>query len=123
AREELIGHHYSTLLTPAAAASVAERTRRLQAGETVPSLYEIEVIHKAGHIVPIEGRTRLIRSLAGTPLAVLGIYRDITERKQAEAARRHAEEQYRSIFEHASEGIFQSTPSGTILSANPALAH
>ena len=36
--------------------------------------------------------------------------------------RRRAEENYRSLFENAVEGIFQSTPQGGYLSANPALA-
>ncbi|CAD5972293.1 Adenylate cyclase [Planktothrix tepida] len=47
---------------------------------------------------------------------------DITERKQAEEALKQAEANYRSIFENAVEGIFQSTPTGVYLSANPALA-
>ncbi len=34
-----------------------------------------------------------------------------------------AEQQYRSIFEHAMEGIFQVSPEGQFLSANPAMAH
>lgn len=33
-----------------------------------------------------------------------------------------AQEKYRSIFENAVEGIFQSTPDGTYISVNPALA-
>ena len=47
---------------------------------------------------------------------------DITERKRTEEALRQAEEKYRSIFEHSLEGIFQSTPEGSFLSANPACA-
>ena len=47
---------------------------------------------------------------------------DITQRRQAEDALRHAETKYRSIFENAVEGIFQTTPDGHYLSANPALA-
>ncbi|MDX2213869.1 MAG: PAS domain S-box protein [Oculatellaceae cyanobacterium bins.114] len=47
---------------------------------------------------------------------------DITERHRAEQALREAEEKYRSIFENAIEGIFQTTPDGYYLSANPALA-
>jgi len=45
-----------------------------------------------------------------------------TERQQAEEALRQAEEQYRSIFQNAIEGIFQTTPSGKIVVANPAMA-
>ena len=44
------------------------------------------------------------------------------ERKRAEVAVLQAEEKYRSIFEHSVEGIFQTTPDGHYLSANPALA-
>ncbi len=43
------------------------------------------------------------------------------ERAQARAALYKAEEKYRSIFENAVEGIFQTTPDGHYLSANPAL--
>jgi PAS domain S-box-containing protein len=50
------------------------------------------------------------------------VARDITARKQAEAALRQAEEKYRSIFENAAEGIFQTTFDGRYLSVNPALA-
>src|SRR5207247_4206685 len=35
---------------------------------------------------------------------------------------REAEEKYRAIFQNAVEGIFQTTPDGHFLTANPALA-
>ena len=44
------------------------------------------------------------------------------ERQRAETALRQAETKYRSIFENAVEGIFQTTADGRYLSANPALA-
>lgn len=44
-----------------------------------------------------------------------GMARDITERKKAE-------EKYRNIFENSLNGIFQSTPDGRFITANPALA-
>ena len=44
------------------------------------------------------------------------------ERAQSEKALREAERKYRSIFENAIEGIFQSTPEGKYIGANPALA-
>src|ERR1041385_8552824 len=50
------------------------------------------------------------------------ILEDITTHKQAEAARREAEQHYREIFENAREGIFQTTPDGRYITANPALA-
>jgi two-component system sensor histidine kinase/response regulator len=69
----------------------------------------------------------------GTGFVVTGVTRrlkednralqtEITERKAADKAVQEAEEKYRSIFEHSNEGIFQNTPEGRFLSANPALA-
>lgn len=44
------------------------------------------------------------------------------ERRTVEQALRRAEARFRGIFEHALEGIFQSTPEGRFLSVNPAMA-
>jgi PAS domain S-box-containing protein len=54
--------------------------------------------------------------------AVVGTLLNITERKRSEERLRQAERKYRSIFENAIEGIFQSTPEGQIVAANPAHA-
>lgn len=54
--------------------------------------------------------------------SVIWMARDVTERKRAEEARQLAEEKYRSIFENAAEGIYQTTASGQYISANPAMA-
>jgi PAS domain S-box-containing protein len=43
-------------------------------------------------------------------------------RLKEEQAVREAEQKFRGIFENAVEGIYQAAPSGTILSANPAMA-
>jgi PAS domain S-box-containing protein len=44
------------------------------------------------------------------------------QRKQTEEALRKAEEKYRNIFENALDGIFQISPEGRVLEANPAFA-
>ncbi|OAI49359.1 hypothetical protein AYO44_06405 [Planctomycetaceae bacterium SCGC AG-212-F19] len=87
--------------------------------------------------------TMPLRDTAGQVVGVVGISRDVTERKQAEEALRlgrerlesmaaanaallrqagQAEQNYRALFEHATEGIFQTSPEGRYLTANPALA-
>ena len=44
-------------------------------------------------------------------------------RSRREAGIQEAERKYRDIFENAVEGIFQTTPAGGFIAANPALAH
>ena len=48
--------------------------------------------------------------------------RDITRRKRMEAELQQAEEKYRKIYENATEGIFQSTFEGRMISVNPSFA-
>ena len=55
-----------------------------------------------------------------TGVSVFG--KDISKRKAAERALHEAERKYRSIFDGALEGIFQTTREGKLLTANPALA-
>ena len=50
---------------------------------------------------------------------VIAIIRNITQQKSAEHALRESEEKYRSIFENAVEGIFQTTTDGFYINANP----
>lgn len=47
---------------------------------------------------------------------------DITYQKRIEEALRITEEKYRSIFENAVEGIFQSSPEGRYIDINPRMA-
>jgi diguanylate cyclase (GGDEF)-like protein/PAS domain S-box-containing protein len=51
-----------------------------------------------------------------------GFIQDTSERMAANEMLREAVRRYRSLFEHATEGIFQTTTEGCYLNANPALA-
>ncbi len=52
----------------------------------------------------------------------LQLQAEIREKQLAETSLRQAEEKYRTIFERVTEGIFQATPEGRYITANPALA-
>jgi PAS domain S-box-containing protein len=54
--------------------------------------------------------------------AILSFTRDMTEARRAEEGLRKAEQEYRTIFEQAIEGIYRTTPDGRFIAANPALA-
>jgi PAS domain S-box-containing protein len=60
--------------------------------------------------------------VSGGKECLMAVFRDISERRQAEEALRESEARYRNIFENATEGIFQSTPEGRYLNINPAFA-
>jgi PAS domain S-box-containing protein len=53
---------------------------------------------------------------------LMGIFRDVSERRRAEELLREAEKKYRHIFENATEGIYQSSPDGRYIEVNPAFA-
>ena len=119
-QSEILGADLDALLAPHGSMKEAEAlTRRSNAGNLVRekakrlrsdgSLVDVQILG-----VPISADGKLIGSF--------GMYEDITERRRAEQAQREAEERFRSLFENATEGIFQTTTDGRYLSVNPALA-
>ena len=91
---------------------------------------EYRIVRKDGSVcwvvergsVSSQQRATALPVSSGRPSTIEGFILDISERKQAEHALREAERRYRSIFENAIEGIFQSTPDNHYLTVNPSLA-
>jgi PAS domain S-box-containing protein len=87
-REEVVGQHASKASTPASIALAAERTRRFLTGDKPSSsTFEAELVHKDGHIIPVEARTRAIRDRSGKPIGFQGVYRDVSAKKALEKQR------------------------------------
>ncbi|MEQ8959996.1 MAG: PAS domain S-box protein, partial [Coleofasciculus sp. C2-GNP5-27] len=91
--------------------------------------YEVEILGANHCVAKIDFSIKPIFDESGTIdfLIIEGrdisdVYKELELRKQAEAALLKAEQKYRSIFENAQEGIFQTTLDGHYLNANPALA-
>ena len=85
-------------------------------------LLELEEIRKDGSIVPTEARIKFLRDAQGKPVGLLGITRDITERKQAEKTLRESEEKYRELWEQTRDGIaLADLETGILLDCNQAM--
>ncbi|MEK7399290.1 MAG: PAS domain S-box protein [Candidatus Poribacteria bacterium] len=82
------------------------------------AFFETEHITKDGIKIPVEVNGKIIE-YNGTP-AVLGISRDITERKKAEEKLRESKERHRSILQTAIDGFWLVDTQGRLLEANDA---
>jgi PAS domain S-box-containing protein len=117
---EIIGKSNRKTVHPDDFHFVNDMNVRRQQGEPVPDRYEFKGIKKDGAPIYVEASaTNTV--FQGGPVSLV-YSRDITERKRAEEALRQAEERYRTIFENAREGIYQTTPEGRVIHANPAIA-
>ena len=105
------------LVIPEDAPIVAENVAKRFSGEVDFINYELRVPRRNGDVITVEIHgSRTVRQ--GKP-AVIGTVQDITDRKRSEEALKKAESKYRSLFEDALMGIFQTTPAGRIVAANP----
>ena len=76
---------------------------------------------KQGGTVWVEAAANILHSKNGQEISIVGVSRDITERIEAQRQREEREELFENIFENTVIGLYQSTPDGKILMANPAL--
>ena len=131
--ENLRGWVATDFIVPERRALSDERMRTRTEGT-----YETLGLRKDGSTFPVEINAREFE-IDGRRIRVTAA-RDLTERKKIEKQLRdyqehlerlveertndlkESEQKYRNIFENAQEGIFQSTPDGRLVSANPALA-
>ncbi len=117
-RDELVGQSAAKMN----AGEVAEDLRTTFARHLtnhVSFTYEIDHRRKDGSVFPVEVVANSI-NVAGREL-ILGIDRDITERKRAEEDLRESEARFRGLSEAAFEGIMIHEQ-GTILDANQEFA-
>jgi two-component system, cell cycle sensor histidine kinase and response regulator CckA len=95
--------------------------RRVFAGETLTGT-ELQGHKKDGSVVALSVSAAPLYDSQSRVRSVIGFLIDITEIKRTEEILRSTEQKYRTIFENAIEGIYQTTPQGRYISANPALA-
>jgi PAS domain S-box-containing protein len=103
AMEELTGKDISLLRAAEAPPAGSENILR----ETLAGGWHGEILNrrKDGSDLPVELWTSTVRDEAGTPVATVGVARDISERKASEAHLKKSEEQFRLIAENVADMI------------------
>jgi PAS domain S-box-containing protein len=101
ARAQMVGRHWSQRGDAQDMGAVLPLIESAFAGRPAHTVHR--VTHADGH--PIDMELRYLRVRLGDEDFVLGIGRDITERKAAESQLRASEEQYRAIFEASADAL------------------
>ena len=79
---------------------------------------EIQQSHKDGFYSWAEATVSFLRNDKGEPTAIMGVTRDIAERKQAEAAMEESETKYRTLFINGSDLLCMHDLEGNLLETN-----
>ena len=118
--EDLVGRDCMEHVHPDDREGLSEVVQRMREGEKMITRYRVR--HRDGRYFWVDNNGVTIRDRDGVVTGIISVHRDITEQVRAEEALVESEARYRNIVEHAVEGIFQTTPDGTFISANAALA-
>jgi PAS domain S-box-containing protein len=116
---ELVGHPGFERVHPDDAPRLHAALRDIIASPGTPASLELRWRHKDGSWRHIDAVAvdRLAEPAVG---AIVVNFRDVSERRTAEAALRESEERYRTLVEGVRDIIFALSPEGTIASLNPA---
>jgi PAS domain S-box-containing protein len=81
---------------------------------------EVEYYHKDGSITWFENVMTAVRDSEGRLAGLLGVSRDMSERRHAAEALREGERKYRELFEQSVDAINLVSVDGRVIDANPA---
>ncbi|MBU1671081.1 MAG: PAS domain S-box protein [Actinobacteria bacterium] len=119
--EEVMSLGLDGIITPESKEVVIRRfaTEMARAAETdldppVPTVFEIEQYRQDGTTFPVEVSVGFLREPDGTPYGILGVTRDITERKKAQEKLRLTQ----FTVDHAADSVLWTTLEGEIIYAN-----
>ncbi len=83
---------------------------RVGEGPEPPQRDTLRILKKSGERVDVELSARRIRRLGRN--AVLGVFRDVSERRKVDAALRESEERFRQVVESLPQLVWTSAPDG-----------
>ncbi len=90
----------------------------LSDNRTTPAILELEAVHKDGHTVPVEVHVNFVFDEQGNRVEIVGVVRDIAERKRTHEQLRQSEEKYRDILETIEEGYYETDIAGNFVFFN-----
>jgi PAS domain S-box-containing protein len=118
-KTELIGQSQQILHPPEDSIGEVSRTFVQHRFDKEGQVLETQVITKTGERKRVEIKANILE-LKGRKV-LQGIFRDITERKQAEKKLRESEEKYRTILENIEEGYYEVDIAGNFTFFNDSL--
>lgn len=105
--QETLSMTLQDLLTSESYAHVQDTVRRKQeSGESYGSLLELDVLHKDGHVVPMEIHASFVPDTIGDLVAVVGVARDISERMRVEQNLKKEHALLRAIVDNVPDYLF-----------------
>lgn len=126
--EETLSLSLNEIMTPESVESVIRRFEEevvLELSGTADPhrmvTFETEEYCKDGSTILVENTAKLLRSPKGEPMGILGISRDITERKKAEEALFQSQQQLEDIINFLPDATFVVDKAGTIIAWNKAI--
>jgi PAS domain S-box-containing protein len=117
--DDMIGKPFTKFIHQNEIPKLLDRYERRIGGEALPSAYETILLRSDGSTVFAELNAGLIM-YDGEP-ADMVMVRDVTERRQMEAALRESEERFRSLVENINEVIFTADLRGRITYLSPVI--
>jgi PAS domain S-box-containing protein len=122
--EEVMEQPMEAAMTPASylkvTASLPDLIAAFHAGDQDRRIHttEVDQIHKNGSIIPTEVVTTPLTDSTGQIVEILGISRDISERRRTELALRESESKFRKIYEDGPFGMVLADSDFKFISAN-----